>query len=184
AHDIRCQNRVGFSVLGNNALGQRLPKELANRLDALFACDVGDIRRWLYAEMADAPGFEMPQHDAVIAAELDNERIITSGNCIDSEMGEPFKVHLHVARRTGEKSIMAVKHSLRCRLLDDLEHSALGAIGWRKFEEILRGDLVGRQESVGDRHLAEAHEGFDLASANTAGCQVRSPLPDSSDFRG
>ena len=68
---------------------------------------------------------EMAQHDAVIAAEFDDERIAASSEDVrHHRLGECLEMRLHVARGAGIEGVVTVEHLVGPRLLDDLKHAA------------------------------------------------------------
>ena len=75
AHHVRRKNRVGAAMFGDDVVGELAVEERADRVDAAAARHFGDVDRRLDAQMTDAALVEMPQHDAVVAAQLDDERV-------------------------------------------------------------------------------------------------------------
>jgi len=85
------------AVLGDDVIGELAVEEGANGVYALGARDFGDIGRRLDAKMAQSALPEVPQHDAVITAEFDDERIGPAGqNALHHSIGEHLEVKLHV----------------------------------------------------------------------------------------
>jgi hypothetical protein len=84
-------------VLRDDVFGELAIEEGADGTNATAARDIGDVYRRLDAEMPDATLLEMSQHDAVIAAELDDEGIGLRGQKIlHHRPGEGLEVLLHV----------------------------------------------------------------------------------------
>src|SRR5690606_29931968 len=124
--------------------------------------------RRLHAEMPDAAPGEILQHGPVVAADLHHEGVPAA----EMALAYPFRVAGemldHAPRGAGEEGVVAVEHLLRRRLVDDLEGAATAAEGGAQLVEIFLAEPVGRQEGVGDRHGAEAHEGRDRLGAEFA----------------
>src|SRR2546425_3605186 len=78
AHHIRRQYHVGMPALRHDTLRQVLVEELTDRLNALGTRDIGDVDRRLNSQVAISGFLQMPQHDSIVAADLDREGIMAS----------------------------------------------------------------------------------------------------------
>ena len=165
AHHVRRQNRVGVAMLGDDVVGQLAIEERADGADAVAARDIGDIGRRLDPEMADAASLEVAQHDAVIAAELDDERIVRARSTrpVHARRSRTLRNGPACSATCWKRRHIARETSSPARLFHDLEHPAGIAERRRQLEEILVGDFARAQKAVGDRHAAERHEGGDVA---------------------
>src|SRR2546428_614625 len=159
AHHIRRQYHVGTPALCNDTLSQALIEEFTDRLNTLGARNIGDIHRRFDSKVTMTSLLEVTQHNSIIAAQLDNERIRTSSqDRFDHGIGQRFKVHLHVAGSARMKSIVAVEHLFRRRLLRYLKHSAFFAEHRRQFKKILRAHFIRHKEAVSNGHPPKRHE--------------------------
>ena len=122
---------------------------------------------WLDAEMTDARVRDVTQERAVITANLDDERIARRQRR-DHVTGQGGKVFLHPDRGGREERIAFVEHPLALRLLDQLHQRAARTIRGAQVEEVLAGELIGREEAVGQRHPAEVDERLDVRLADAA----------------
>ena len=66
---------------------------------------------------------KVAQHDAVVAAEFDDERIGAAiEHLADDEIGVALEMRLHVARRARIERVVLVEHLVRVWLFHDLKH--------------------------------------------------------------
>src|ERR1035441_5781652 len=119
--------------------------------------------------MANATIVKVTQHDSVIAAELNHERVATpTQDILHHCFGEGIEMYLHVARCARVECVLIVKHFVRLRLLDQLEHAAFVTKRRRQLEKIFVGHLLGGEKAIRDRHSAERHEGLNGGVADAA----------------
>src|SRR5437588_8673458 len=64
AHDVRCQDHIGTALLCSDFVGELVVEEGTECRYPLAPRDLCDIGRRLDSEVAQAAGFEVPQHDA------------------------------------------------------------------------------------------------------------------------
>ena len=115
--------------------------------------------------MANARVRGVTQERAVITANLHDERISRRQRRNDVT-GQRGKVFLHADRGGREERIAFVEHPLTLRLLDQLHQRAARAIGGAQVEEVLVGELIGREKAVRQRHPAEVDERLDVRMAD------------------
>ena len=148
AHHIGGEDGVGAAMFGDDVVGKFAIEESADGADAAAARDVGDIDGRLDAEMTDAALMEMAQHDAVIAAEFDDERIGRPVRMSSiTALANALEMRSACSARCWNRRHIAVEHLLGLRLLDELKHAALLAKCRRELEEIFVRDFVRGQES-------------------------------------
>src|SRR5690606_27267361 len=99
-HHVCCKHCVSLAVLRHDPVCELLVEEFANRRDAVTRRHGRDVLGRLDAEMAHPAVLEMPQHDAVVAAELDSGRMLAALKILlRDSVGELLEVALHIARR-------------------------------------------------------------------------------------
>ena len=111
------------------------------------------------------------QERAVVTADLHHEGI-SRRQRRDHVTGQGRKVFLHADRGGREKRITFVEHPLALRLLDQLHQRAAGTIRGAQVEEVLAGELIGREKAVRQRHPAEVDERLDARVADAAADHV------------
>ena len=98
AHDVGTEDGVGGAVLGKNIAVCRFIKESADRIDALFACGFSHVGGGFDPDMAQACLREMLQHDAIIGADFDHQRIGIGQIIRAHRVGELAKMLRHSSR--------------------------------------------------------------------------------------
>ena len=123
----------------------------------------GSTPRWRMPARAD-----VTQQRAVVAADFDDERIARRQRR-DDVAGHRGEVLLHPHRGGREKRIAIVEHPLALGCSTSCTSVQRGQHGGAQVEEVFAGELIRREESVGQRHAAEVDERFDARVADAAG---------------
>jgi hypothetical protein len=125
--------------------------------------------------MAYAFAGKMFEHNAVVAAEFDDERGFLSLYQVKDICRLGFEMRLHRCRGRGDESVVSAEHQFRGRHRSKLDHAATGTKYQRERIEILR---VGRtfKKTVGNRHPAEGKDvlGFRITDSAVAHCFLNS----------
>ena len=161
ANHVGGDDRIGRTILVTNLARQFQVKKGHFGPNAMPRGLGGNVGRRFDAEVADAASREIFEHRAVIAANLDDKRIVA----LQKAIANPFRIFSkmlnHAPGRAGEEGITLVKHLMRIRLIDDLEAAAFDAESRRQIVKIFVIKMRGCQERIGNRHASEPHERLD-----------------------
>ena len=147
-------------VLGSDLAGEFFIEEPRDRLDSFLLRDLRDIGGRLNAQMANAGLLKILQHDSVIAAEFDHERIGRRKIIAHHKFRELSKVFRHTRRSRREERISFIEHLLAVRLLCQLNHVALLAEPNLELEKVFCRKFGHPQKPVSNGHFAERHKGL------------------------
>ena len=166
--NIRGDDGVRIAMGLNDAFCCLRVQEGAECFDPVAARLRGGVVRRLNSKMARTGFGKVFEHGAVVASDLDHERVGPADEILRDPGGVVSEMGDHASGRAGEKRILVVEHRLGRRLIDDLQGAAGFTEGRGEFVEIFVTGLVRAVEPVRDRLLAETHEGGNGRVADAA----------------
>ncbi|ARX88763.1 hypothetical protein SMD44_08250 [Streptomyces alboflavus] len=163
----------GLAVVGADGAGGLLLEEVLAHPDAAGGGDVGDRTGGLHAQMPDAGLGDRREHDPVVAAEFDDERVVAGQFGADETLGDAPEVFPHSGGSGGMVRVMIVEHALARHFMEKLHHRARFTGSDDQPVEVFGIRRFRRQEAVRYRLFPEVHEGDDLTAADAARGRLR-----------
>ena len=150
------RNDFRRTVFPDEFLGHINGEKSGNRLDALFACRLGDICRWLNAEHAACVGQKL-QQNAVVASDVDDEVVF-----LQEIFLEVFRIRLEMLHERrgcgGEVCVISMKKLFLRHHVEKLHEIAGIAKIHIERVALLRVEVFPVREVVHGRMFAERKE--------------------------
>ncbi len=168
------QDVVGQEDVGRLALVYQLRRQVAgeegdHRRDARLAGGRGRGDRRVDAQHGDTPVGEVLQQVAVVAGGFHDQAIGAKRAGVDDVLGalaEVFEQRLGDRREVG---VLGVEQNLRVDRLADLGQRRVWAEGQgQRRYQVRLVELVGAQQTVGQRRFAKGDDGFQVGRAGNA----------------
>ena len=174
------QHIVGVDDVRPAPLGGKLHREVAaeervQRVDAALARRRHRTGRRIDAQHRNAPLAVVLQQVAVVARELDHERAAIEASLGDARRDVGGRMHEQRVDERREVRVVVPEQPLRRHRLQDLSQRTVRAErDVQRIARLLAPQVCGRQQPVGQRHVAERQEH----------AEVRAPAAAAADLAG